>query len=99
MVSINDRLKESWNDANSTASRAWSSLQHFPNSARECVDDQPVAMTFAAFGIGVGVGVALGLIFHEWSEASTARSNSFANQAYDVMSHALPAAVARQFHV
>jgi len=97
MVSINNRLKGQWEHIQAEAGCAWSALQSLPHTARVAVDDRPVAMTFAAFGLGIGVGAALGLVIHEMSAAAPAPSGSFAREAFRAMSNALPEALSRHF--
>jgi len=97
MVAINDRLKDQWENAKADAGCAWSAFQHLPESAVSAVDARPMAMTFAAFGVGMGVGVALGMIIHEMTTEAPAPAESFTRQAFHAMSQALPEAWSRQF--
>jgi hypothetical protein len=98
MVSINHRLKDQWDYAKAEAGCAWSAVQHLPETALSAVDDRPLAMTFAAFGVGIGVGVALGMVIQESiAAAAPAPSDSWTRQAANAISQALPEAWARQF--
>jgi hypothetical protein len=96
MVSINHRLKDQWENAKAEAGCAWSAVQNLPESALSAVDDRPLAMTFAAFGIGIGVGVALGMALQEMTRETPKPAESFTRQAFQAMSHALPEAWSRQ---
>jgi len=96
MVSINHRLKDQWDNAKAEAGCAWSAVQQLPESALSAVDNRPLAMTFAAFGVGIGVGVALGMVIHEMTTEAPKPPDSFTRQAFQAMSQALPEAWSRQ---
>lgn len=97
MVSINHRLKNQWDNAKAEAGSAWSAVRHLPETTLNAVDNRPLAMTFAAFGIGIGVGVALGMVIQESMAAAQSPPDSWTRQAVNAMSQALPEAWARQF--
>lgn len=98
MVSANDRLKTQWEQTRTRAQEALPTLDGIRCKAKETLDDYPMAVVLATFGLGLGAGVAIGRILADSCMApQQVTRDTVRQQVMDALARVLPESITRQF--